>query len=237
MKRKIAILLTIAMLLPCIAVPALASSPNEPLPQVDLDMSVLSAETQDTFNEQMELIATQLRAQNAMEQYDFYAETVYSELLALESGIMPLSDLVYNDPYGAYVSYTYPDSNGQPYIATALSYMSPLKTAKYIYNLSGSYLTKVTLKSLLVSIMGYIPKLEGIPAITANALLVAEAVLDIKTINQIKECGDYSVLQSSAFIGHSEFASVLRPWNNHETVTVPGHVTNIAHESYGPLSE
>ena len=233
MKKGIAILLVMSILLPCIAVPAYASPQNESRPQINLDMSLLSAETQETFNEQMESIATQLCAQDAMEQYDFYAATVYSELLAIEqTEIMPLADLVFNEPYGAFVTYTYPDSNGKPYITTSITYMNPAKTQAVITDNLGNYLVSTTIEGALVSFLGYIPHVSNVATTVLAGLLTAEAIIDASNIYNINNCGNYSLLQSSAFAGKSEFACVLRPWNNHDTVIIPGHVTDITYHHY-----
>lgn len=231
MKKKIAMILAILMLIPCVLVPANATSQSKPLPQVDLDMSLLSTETQETFFEQMELIAVQLRAQDAMEHYDFYANTVYHELLAMETDIMPLADYTFYAPYGAYVSYTYPDSAGNPYITTAISYMDPPKTNAVISDKASGYVTKATLEGAFLTILGFVPELTLVAGIAAG-ILAAEATVDIRTLNQIKDCGNYSLLQTSAFDGKSSFASVLRPWNSHDAITIPGHVIDISYEKY-----
>lgn len=199
-----------------------ASSVNRPAKVTE---SIVQKDVDNEIELARKEIYRQLEEQDALILMDVYESIIYPQIeeqvraeYGQKNSIQAAANKSYYAPNGGMVTYL-----------TPISGYKPTEVAVTCYNRNDSYTfllerLSFSMKDLLLSIVGYIPKLGAV----SSPVLDIKGVMDSITIGRIKDADGCAQIMNTYSREWGTKASLVMGWTSRYNITVPSNATNIS---------
>ena len=184
--------------------------------------SVIQNDIQSEIKLAHDEIYRQLEQQDALIMMDVYESIIYPQI---EQQIR--AEYSHKKSMAAQTSYYAPKGEMVTYL-TPISGYQPTEVAITCFNRDDSYSFLLenlpySMKDLLLSVVGYIPKLGAV----SSPILDVNGIIQGVTINRIKEAGGCAQIMNTYSREWGTKASLVMGWTSRFNITVPNNATNI----------